>query len=127
MKRRIALLGLLLSGCASSSFATEVESFANDNGAVCLEVKGSRFGLRIITPGRAHEVLGNGALQVKKSILNMEYVDSFENQVKGTFDRKSGVLDLQSVKGDLGSPSATTAAYGHYVLKRKKCTSNVLE
>ena len=127
MKHRVFLLALALTGCVSSSFAGDIESFANANDTVCLEVQGNRFGLSIETANRAHEVLGNGALEKKGNLLRMEYRDSFGNKVKGTFDPKSGVLDLQSVKGDLGSPSATAAAYGHYVLSRKKCTSNVLD
>ncbi|AXQ30464.1 hypothetical protein D0B54_18060 [Solimonas sp. K1W22B-7] len=57
----------------------------------------------------------------------MEFNDSFRNKVKGNFDPRSGVLDLQSVKADMGSPSAAAASYGRYVLSRKKCNSNALE
>ncbi|AXQ30465.1 hypothetical protein D0B54_18065 [Solimonas sp. K1W22B-7] len=127
MKRRIALLALLLTGFASSSSAGEPESFANDRNTVCLEMEGEKFGLRIVAAGGAHEVLGSGALQQEKNLLSMEFSDSFENNVKGTFDPKSGILDLRSVKADMGSPSAAAASYGRYVLSRKKCTSNALE
>ena len=126
MKHRILLPAFLLMGCASSSFAGTPESFANKENTVCLEVQDNRFGLRIYSAGGTHEVLGNGALREENGLLGMEYQDSFGNQVKGSFNPKSGILNLQDVKADLTS-SAAAASYGHYKLKRANCTSNVLD
>ncbi len=126
MKLLIVFLAPLVTGIASASSKGEIESFSNADKTVCLEVRDNRFGLRIVTEERTHEVLGNGDFQVQGNLLFMEYSDSFDNKVRGTFDPKSGVLDLDAVKADIWTPSATLASYGRYVLKRKKCTSNVL-
>jgi hypothetical protein len=125
--RLIFLAMLLLCSGLAQAGGPGRESYTGSKPDICLEFAGDRFGFNMVVRGGEHVVSGDGVLaHGKKNELVLNFDDSFGNKVTGTFNKGTGKLSLSSTR-EMGDESAAmvSAYYGDYVLKRRKCKSDV--